>query len=44
MTTTANRPIFAALSADDAESQLTEMESLCMNCYAKGNTRLLLTR
>ncbi|CAF4595027.1 unnamed protein product, partial [Rotaria magnacalcarata] len=40
----ANRPIFAALSADDAESQLTEMESLCMNCYAKGNTRLLLTR
>ncbi|CAF1109848.1 unnamed protein product [Rotaria sordida] len=43
MTTNETRPIFAALSADDAENQLTEIESLCMNCYAKGQTRLLLT-
>lgn len=41
---TTNRPIFGALSADDAENQLTEIESLCMNCYAQGTTRLLLTK
>ena len=41
---TTNRPIFGALSADDAENQLTEIESLCMNCYEKGTTRLLLTK
>ena len=42
--TTSNRPVFNALSADDAENQLTEIESLCMNCYAQGTTRLLLTK
>lgn len=44
MATNDARPIFAPISADDAENQLTEIESLCMNCYAKGFTRLLLTR
>lgn len=44
MTTTNAHSIFSALSADDAENQLTEIESLCMNCYEKGQTRLLLTR
>lgn len=44
MTTTDTRPAFTLLSADDADNQLTEMESLCMNCYEKGQTRLLLTR
>ncbi|CAF2318876.1 unnamed protein product [Rotaria sp. Silwood2] len=43
MATSETHPIFSALSADDAENQLTEMESLCMNCYEKGHTRLLLT-
>lgn len=39
-----NRDVFHALSADDAENQLTEIESLCMNCYSQGTTRLLLTK
>ena len=43
-TTTSNRSVFSALSADDAENQLTEIQSLCMNCHAQGTTRLLLTR
>jgi zinc finger protein len=43
MTTTDAHPAFCALSADDVDNQLTEIESLCMNCYAKGQTRLLLT-
>ena len=44
MTTTETHPAFAPLSADDTDNQLTEIESLCMNCYGKGHTRLLLTR
>ena len=44
MTTTEARPAFSALSADDVDNQLTEIESLCMNCYERGHTRLLLTR
>ncbi|CAF0812389.1 unnamed protein product [Rotaria sp. Silwood1] len=44
MTSKETHPIFSALSADDAEDQLTEIESLCMNCYGQGHTRLLLTR
>ncbi|UJR25248.1 hypothetical protein I4U23_006600 [Adineta vaga] len=44
MTTTETYPAFAALSADDADNQLTEIQSLCMNCYCQGQTRLLLTR
>uniref|UniRef100_A0A3Q2Y284 Zinc finger protein ZPR1 n=1 Tax=Hippocampus comes TaxID=109280 RepID=A0A3Q2Y284_HIPCM len=32
------------LSADDEDWQPTEIESLCMNCYQNGRTRLLLTK
>jgi zinc finger protein len=44
MATTEVHPAFSLLSADDVDNQLTEIESLCMNCYAQGQTRLLLTR
>jgi len=44
MATTDARPAFTTLSADDTDNQLTEIESLCMNCYKKGQTRLLLAR
>ncbi|XP_027858369.1 zinc finger protein ZPR1 [Xiphophorus couchianus] len=36
--------IFRELSADDEEWQPTEIESLCMNCYQNGTTRMLLTK
>ncbi|XP_026161772.1 zinc finger protein ZPR1 [Mastacembelus armatus] len=36
--------VFKDISADDEEWQPTEIESLCMNCYQNGTTRLLLTR
>ncbi|KAM4828265.1 zinc finger protein ZPR1 [Thomomys bottae] len=37
-------PLFRPLSAEDEEQQPTEIESLCMNCYRHGTTRLLLTK
>ncbi|KAI8431686.1 hypothetical protein MSG28_016158 [Choristoneura fumiferana] len=37
-------PIFRDLSAEDPDPEVTEVESLCMNCHANGMTRLLLTR
>ncbi|XP_012865281.1 PREDICTED: zinc finger protein ZPR1 isoform X2 [Dipodomys ordii] len=37
-------PLFRPLSAEDEEQQPTEIESLCMNCYRNGTTRLLLTK
>nr|XP_020472170.1 zinc finger protein ZPR1 [Monopterus albus] len=36
--------VFKDISADDEDVQPTEIESLCMNCYQNGTTRLLLTR
>ncbi|KAF3690230.1 Zinc finger protein ZPR1 Zinc finger protein 259 [Channa argus] len=36
--------VFKDISADDEDGQPTEIESLCMNCYLNGTTRLLLTR
>ncbi|XP_030647950.1 zinc finger protein ZPR1 isoform X2 [Chanos chanos] len=36
--------IFKDISADDDEMQPTVLESLCMNCYQNGTTRLLLTK
>ncbi|KAM9799074.1 zinc finger protein ZPR1 [Syngnathus typhle] len=36
--------VFKDLSADDEDWQPTEIESLCMNCYQNGTTRLLLTK
>ncbi|XP_053622866.1 zinc finger protein ZPR1 [Plodia interpunctella] len=38
------KPVFRDLSADDPDPEVTEIESLCMNCHANGITRLLLTR
>ncbi|TFK01987.1 obscurin [Platysternon megacephalum] len=37
-------PLFRPLSAEDEEQQPDEIESLCMNCYRNGVTRLLLTK
>ncbi|XP_043937092.1 zinc finger protein ZPR1 [Protopterus annectens] len=40
-----SKPVFRELSAEDEEQQQpTSIESLCMNCYKNGVTRLLLTK
>ncbi|KAM3877656.1 zinc finger protein ZPR1 [Diretmus argenteus] len=36
--------VFKDIDADDEDTQPTEIESLCMNCYQNGTTRLLLTK
>ncbi|XP_034021770.1 zinc finger protein ZPR1 [Thalassophryne amazonica] len=36
--------VFREISADDEDLQPTEIDSLCMNCYQNGTTRLLLTK
>ncbi|XP_036450480.1 zinc finger protein ZPR1 [Colossoma macropomum] len=36
--------LFKEINAEDEDAQPTEVESLCMNCYENGKTRLLLTR
>nr|XP_036848620.1 zinc finger protein ZPR1 isoform X2 [Manis javanica] len=36
--------LFRPISAEDEEQQPTEIESLCMNCFRNGMTRLLLTK
>lgn len=36
--------LFKDISADGEDWQPTEIESLCMNCYQNGMTRLLLTK
>uniref|UniRef100_A0A669QHN4 Zinc finger protein 259 n=1 Tax=Phasianus colchicus TaxID=9054 RepID=A0A669QHN4_PHACC len=41
---TGGAALFRPLSAEDGEQQPAEIESLCMNCYRNGVTRLLLTR
>ncbi|XP_004604767.2 zinc finger protein ZPR1 [Sorex araneus] len=38
------KSLFQPISAEDEEQQPTEIESLCMNCYRNGTTRLLLTK
>ena len=38
-----NDPVFSNLSADDINSEPTEIESMCMNCHENGVTKLLLT-
>ncbi|XP_040832924.1 zinc finger protein ZPR1 isoform X1 [Ochotona curzoniae] len=40
----ASGQLFRPISAEDEEQQPTEIESLCMNCYRNGTTRLLLTK
>ncbi|KAG9348607.1 hypothetical protein JZ751_002345 [Albula glossodonta] len=37
-------PVFKDISAEDDDMQPTVIESLCMNCYENGSTRLLLTK
>ncbi|XP_029046371.1 zinc finger protein ZPR1 [Osmia bicornis bicornis] len=39
-----SKPIFRNLTADDPEPEMTEIESLCVNCGKNGITRLLLTK
>ncbi|XP_064463988.1 zinc finger protein ZPR1-like [Ornithodoros turicata] len=39
-----NVPIFRNLNAEDHEAEVTEIESLCMQCHENGTTRLLLTK
>ncbi|TRY90567.1 hypothetical protein DNTS_018350 [Danionella cerebrum] len=36
--------IFKDINAEDEDQQPTVIESLCMNCYENGSTRLLLTK
>ncbi|XP_073324326.1 zinc finger protein ZPR1 [Pagrus major] len=36
--------LFTDISADNDDWEPTEIESLCMNCYKNGTTRLLLTK
>ncbi|XP_036392855.1 zinc finger protein ZPR1 [Megalops cyprinoides] len=38
------KAVFKEISADDDDVQPTVIESLCMNCYENGSTRLLLTK
>ncbi|RVE42231.1 hypothetical protein evm_013131 [Chilo suppressalis] len=38
------KQVFKDLSGEDPEPQVTEIESLCMECHANGTTRLLLTK
>lgn len=38
------KPIFRDLTADEPEPEISEIESLCMNCGDNGITRLLLTK
>lgn len=38
------KPLFRDINADDEEQEVTEIESLCLNCYKQGMTRLLLTK
>lgn len=39
-----SKPIFCELSASDLEPEITEIESLCVECGKNGITRLLLTK
>lgn len=39
-----NQPVFCELSASDLEPEITEIESLCVECGKNGITRLLLTK
>lgn len=44
MCTPEEKPVFRDLTADDPEPEVTEIESLCVNCHSNGMTRILLTR
>ncbi|KAJ0184411.1 hypothetical protein K1T71_000834 [Dendrolimus kikuchii] len=38
------KPVFRDLTGEDSEPEVTEIESLCINCHSNGMTRILLTR
>ncbi|KAI5635929.1 ZPR1 zinc-finger domain-containing protein [Phthorimaea operculella] len=44
MVSVEQKPVFRDLTAEDPDPEVTEVESMCMNCHANGVTRLLLTR
>lgn len=41
---TKQQPLFRDIRADEDEPEITEMESLCVNCEQQGVTRLFLTK
>ncbi|RUS72723.1 hypothetical protein EGW08_019521 [Elysia chlorotica] len=41
---TLSKPLFRDITADDYDPEITEIESLCMNCEEQGMTRLFLTK
>ncbi|XP_059142030.1 zinc finger protein ZPR1-like [Physella acuta] len=41
---TLNKPLFRDITAEDYDPEITEMESLCVNCEEQGVTRLFLTK
>ncbi|KAK7495204.1 hypothetical protein BaRGS_00013614 [Batillaria attramentaria] len=43
-TSGSKQPLFRDITADDDEPEITEMESLCVNCEQQGTTRLFLTK
>ncbi|CAG4970180.1 unnamed protein product [Colias eurytheme] len=44
MSTVEKKPLFRDLTGEDPDPEVTEIESLCVNCHGNGMTRLLLTR
>ncbi|XP_038221373.1 zinc finger protein ZPR1 [Zerene cesonia] len=44
MSTEEKKPLFRDLTGEDPDPEVTEIESLCVNCHSNGMTRLLLTR
>ncbi|XP_055373193.1 zinc finger protein ZPR1 [Condylostylus longicornis] len=38
------KPLFRDLNPEDEEQETTTIESVCMNCFKNGKTRLLLTK
>lgn len=42
MSSANQKPLFRALTAEDPEPEVTEIESLCMNCYKNVRTYLNL--
>lgn len=41
---TLSKPLFRDITAEDYDPEITEIESLCLNCEAQGITRLFLTK
>uniref|UniRef100_A0A2C9JPF3 Zinc finger protein ZPR1 n=1 Tax=Biomphalaria glabrata TaxID=6526 RepID=A0A2C9JPF3_BIOGL len=41
---TLTKPLFREITAEDYDPEITEMESLCMNCEKQGMTRIFLTK